>query len=172
DVNLAYRRHYPSINWLTSFSLYVDNVTEWWSKISHEYSYLREKFMKILQREAELEELVRLVGADALPVEDRLTLEVARIIREDFLQQDAFNPVDAFSHPVKTVKMAIIIDKFYENALEAIKLGVPFEKIRGMKIRERIARMRYIPFGDNTKEFDSILVEMEEEFKNLREGSR
>ncbi|AFL66987.1 V-type ATP synthase subunit A [Desulfurococcus amylolyticus] len=172
DVNLAYRRHYPSINWLTSFSLYIDNVTEWWSKISHEYSYLREGFMKILQREAELEELVRLVGADALPVEDRLTLEVARIIREDFLQQDAFSPVDAFSHPVKTVKMATIIDKFYERALEAIKLGVPFEKIRGMKIRERIARMRYIPFGDNTKEFYSILIEMEEEFKNLREESR
>ncbi|ADV64400.1 V-type ATP synthase subunit A [Desulfurococcus mucosus] len=172
DVNLAYRRHYPSINWLTSFSLYVDNVREWWSKISPEYSYLREKISWLLQREAELEELVRLVGADALPVEDRLVLEVARMIREDFLQQDAFSTVDAFSHPVKTSRMAAVIVRFYEKSIEAVKQGVAFEKIRSMRIRERIARMKDIPFGDNDKEFEGILSDMENEFKALMEGGR
>jgi len=172
DVNLAYRRHYPAINWLTSFSLYVDNVKEWWSKIIPDYASLRDRISWILQREAELEELVRLVGADALPVEDRLVLEVARMIREDFLQQDAFSMVDAFSHPVKTSRMATIILRFYERGLEALKKGVPFEKIRSMKVKERIARMKDIPFGDNISEFENILNELENEFKMLTEGGK
>jgi len=172
DVNLAYRRHYPAINWLTSFSLYVDNVKEWWSKIAPDYASLRDRISWLLQREAELEELVRLVGADALPVEDRLVLEVARMIREDFLQQDAFSMVDAFSHPVKTSRMAAIILRFYERGLEALKKGVPFEKIRSMKVKERIARMKDIPFGDNISEFENILRELENEFKMLTEGGK
>jgi len=172
DVNLAYRRHYPAINWLTSFSLYVDNVKEWWSKIAPDYASLRDRISWLLQREAELEELVRLVGADALPVEDRLVLEVARMIREDFLQQDAFSMIDAFSHPVKTSRMAAIILRFYERGLEALKKGVPFEKIRSMKVKERIARMKDIPFGDNISEFENILSELENEFKMLTEGGK
>ncbi|MCY0868442.1 MAG: V-type ATP synthase subunit A [Desulfurococcus sp.] len=173
DVNLAYRRHYPAISWLTSFSLYADNVSEWWSKIHPEYIQLREKALWILQREAELEELVRLVGADALPVEDRLTLDVARMIREDFLQQNAFSTVDAFSHPVKTVRIIEAIIRFYEKGLEAIKQGVPFEKIRGMKVKEKIARMKDIMLGEDTREFDDVFTTMDNEFKELvEEGSR
>lgn len=147
DVSLAYRRHYPAINWLTSYSLYTEDVSKWWINIEPEYPTLRELFMKILQREAELEELVRLVGADALPVEDRLILEVARMIREDFLQQDALSLEDAYSPPLKTALMAKAIKLFYEKAQEAIKIGVPFEKVREMRVREKIARMKNIPFS-------------------------
>lgn len=171
DVSLAYRRHYPAINWLTSYSLYVDKVSEWWSKISPGYLRLRELFMKILQREAELEELVRLVGADALPIEDRLILEVARMIREDFLQQDSLSLEDSHSPPLKTILMAETIELFYEKARGAIYSGVPFEKIREMGIREKIARMKLIPFTKPPEEireyFNILRRELEEEFKSL-----
>lgn len=171
DVALAYRRHYPAINWLISYSLYAENVVEWWSKIEPEYLRLRELFLKILQREAELEELVRLVGADALPVEDRLILEVARMIREDFLQQDALSMEDAYSPPYKTALMARTIATFYQKAKEAIEAGIPFERVRELRVREQIARMKYIPFvAERAKVeeiFNNIIKSIEGEFNSL-----
>lgn len=171
DVSLAYRRHYPAINWLVSYSLYTENLVDWWSKIEPEYPRLRELFMKILQREAELEELVRLVGADALPVEDKLVLEVARMIREDFLQQDALSIEDAYSPPLKTTQMAKTIILFYLKAKEAIETGVPFEKVRELRSREKIARMKLIPFNTPIEEmrelFKKLQREIEEEFNSI-----
>ncbi|MEM4717857.1 MAG: V-type ATP synthase subunit A [Desulfurococcaceae archaeon] len=171
DVSLAYRRHYPAINWLLSYSLYVDKVSRWWSSIDPEYVSLREMFMKILQREAELEELVRLVGADALPVEDRLILEVARMIREDFLQQDSLGLEDAYSPPLKSILMAKAIKYFYELSKHAIENGVPFEKIRESPVREKIARMKLIPFSTPQEQivsfFNSLYKSIEEEFNRL-----
>ncbi|MEM4481463.1 MAG: V-type ATP synthase subunit A, partial [Desulfurococcaceae archaeon] len=171
DVALAYRRHYPAINWLISYSLYAENLVEWWSKIDPEYLKLRELFLKVLQREAELEELVRLVGADALPVEDRLVLEVSRMIREDFLQQDALSMEDAYSPPHKTALMAKIIALFYQKAKEAIEIGVPFEKIRELRVRGEIARMKYIPFTTERakleEQFNKVAKSIEDEMSAL-----
>jgi len=171
DVALAYRRHYPAINWLISYSLYSENVSKYWVEVEPEYPALREFFLKILQREAELEELVRLVGADALPVDDRLVLEVARMIREDFLQQDATSLEDAYSPPLKTALMARAIKLFYDKAREAIELGVPFEKIRELHVKERIARMKSMPFNAPRDQvvafFNELYKSIVEEFNAL-----
>ncbi len=162
DVNLAYRRHYPAINWLISYSLYVDNVTDWWHKnIDPEWRMMREKALAILQKEAELEELVRLVGAEALPEEDKLLLEVARMIREDFLQQNAFHEIDTYCPPKKAVLMMKAILLFYELGLKALKQGVTVEDIRKLKSRVSIARMKEIP----NKGFESYFEEL---FKEIR----
>jgi V/A-type H+-transporting ATPase subunit A len=167
DVNLAYRRHYPAINWLTSYSLYVEHVKEWWSKRGGDYGLLREKLMSILQKEAELEELVRLVGTEALPAEDKLTLEVARMVREDFLQQDAFSPVDSFSPPLKTLYMAKVISLFHDYAFDALRKGVALEKILTVKVKEKIARMKDIPVFDYEKAFQEIMDDIKKEFELL-----
>ena len=170
DVALAYRRHYPAINWLTSYSLYVDNVQDWWHKnIDKEWRALRDKALAILQKEAELEELVRLVGAEALPEEDRLVLEVARMIREDFLQQSAFHEIDTYCPPKKAVLMMKAILLFYELGLEAIKRGISVDEIREMRVKSKIARMKEIPnvgFEDAFKQlFDEIRSEYEVKIK-------
>ncbi len=170
DVALAYRRHYPAINWLTSYSLYVDNVQDWWHKnIDKEWRALRDKALAILQKEAELEELVRLVGAEALPEEDRLVLEVARMIREDFLQQSAFHEIDTYCPPKKAVLMMKAILLFYELGLEAIKKGISVDEIREMRVKSKIARMKEIPnvgFEDAFKQlFNEIRSEYEVKIK-------
>jgi len=173
DVNLAYRRHYPAINWLSSYSLYIDNVESWWHKeVDPEWRKLREEALSILQKEAELEELVRLVGAEALPEEDKLVLEVARMIREDFLQQNAFHEIDAYCPPKKAALMMRAILLFYHNGLNAVRKGVTIEKIRTLSSRVKIARMKEIPntgfeerfkelFDLINKEFDSLVKEVE-----------
>ncbi len=170
DVNLAYRRHYPAINWLTSYSLYVDNVTSWWHKnIDPEWRSLREKALAILQKEAELEELVRLVGAEALPEEDKLVLEVARMIREDFLQQNAFHEIDTYCPPRKASMMMRAILLFYDLGLEAIQRGVTVEKIREMKSRARIARMKEIPNKGFEPYFEELYKFIRDEYSKLIE---
>lgn len=170
DVNLAYRRHYPAINWLTSYSLYVDSVTEWWHKnINPEWRNLREKALSILQKEAELEELVRLVGAEALPEEDKLLLEVARMIREDFLQQNAFHEIDTYCPPKKAVYMMKAIITFYEEGLKAIRRGITVDKIRKLKTRVKIARMKEIPNQNFDEIFQNLFKEIKEDFKKLAE---
>ncbi len=170
DVNLAYRRHYPAINWLTSYSLYVDNVTNWWHKnIDPEWRSLREKALAILQKEAELEELVRLVGAEALPEEDKLVLEVARMIREDFLQQNAFHEIDTYCPPKKASMMIRAILLFYDLGLEAIQRGVTVEKIREMKSRARIARMKEIPNKDFEPHFEELYKFIRDEYSKIIE---
>ncbi|MEM1625624.1 MAG: V-type ATP synthase subunit A [Thermosphaera sp.] len=160
DVALAYRRHYPAINWLLSYSLYLERVSNWWTKIEPEYEKIRSMFSWILQREAELEELVRLVGAESLPIEDRLILEVARMIREDFLQQSALSLEDAYSPPLKTARMARAIALFYEKAKQAINAGVPLERVREMKVRERIARMKLLPYNVPESEMEKFFSEI------------
>ncbi len=170
DVNLAYRRHYPAINWLTSYSLYVDNVTNWWHKnIDPEWRSLREKALAILQKEAELEELVRLVGAEALPEEDKLVLEVARMIREDFLQQNAFHEIDTYCPPGKASMMMRAILLFYDLGLEAIERGLTVEKIRVMKSRARIARMKEIPNKGFEPYFEELYKFIRDEYSKLIE---
>lgn len=171
DVNLAYRRHYPAINWLISYSLYVENVTEWWHKeIDREWRSLRDKALAILQKEAELEELVRLVGAEALPEEDKLTLEVARMIREDFLQQNAFHDIDTYCPPGKAVLMMKAILLFYDMGLRALRQGVTVDKIRELRSRVLIARMKEIPNKGYKPYFEKLFNEIRSDFEKLVGG--
>lgn len=146
DYTLATRRHFPAINWLISYSQYIMFVNRWWDeKTGGEWSKFRAIAMSILQREAELADIVRLVGPEALPEEDKLTLEIARLVREGFLQQDAFDPNDSYSPPERDHVIMRAIMKFYEKAREAVSKGVPVAKIRELPVRLRIVKMKTYP---------------------------
>ncbi|XRO76281.1 ATP synthase subunit A [Methanocaldococcus sp. 10A] len=149
DANLARRRHFPAINWLQSYSLYIDDVTEWWNtNTGPDWRQLRDEAMGLLQKEAELQEIVQLVGPDALPDRERVILEVARMLREDFLQQDAFDEVDTYCPPMKQYLMLKIIMTFYQEALKAVERGVDPAKILKVSVKQDIARMKYIPHDE------------------------
>jgi len=168
DVALANRRHFPAINWLISYSLYVDAVEGWWREnIGENWRELRDEAMKILQREAELSEIVRLVGTEALPEEDKFILEVARMIREDFLQQNAFHEIDTYCPPLKAHYMMRSIIMFYRRGLEAIRRGVTVDKIRKLSVRQKIARMKEIPNVNFEHDFKILWGEIEKEFEEL-----
>jgi V/A-type H+-transporting ATPase subunit A len=145
DVALANKRHFPTINWLTSYSLYVDAVRDWWNKHDPGWEGTRAEALRVLQKEAELEEIVRLVGPEALPEEDKLLLLVARMIREDFLQQSAYNEVDTYCTPAKAGLMLKTIMKFYELAQEMLHSGAGIESIRSSPMVYRVSRMKDIP---------------------------
>lgn len=162
DANLAYRRHFPSINWLDSYSLYLDKMGSWMNEnISPDWSELRTEAMALLQEEANLEEIVRLVGIDALSERDRLKLEVSKSIREDYLQQNAFHEVDTYASLDKQYKMLKLVLKFMKEANRALDAGVYLEKILNISARDKIARSKYIP----EVEIDKI-KEIEEELEN------
>ncbi|MEO2117614.1 MAG: ATP synthase subunit A [Methanocaldococcus sp.] len=149
DANLARRRHFPAINWLQSYSLYIDDVTDWWkTNTGPDWRQLRDEAMSLLQKEAELQEIVQLVGPDALPDRERVILEVARMLREDFLQQDAFDEVDTYCPPMKQYLMLKIIMTFYQEALKAVERGVEPAKILKVSVKQDIARMKYIPHDE------------------------
>ncbi len=169
DANLARRRHFPAINWLMSYSLYVDDVTDWWKQnTGQDWRDLRDTAMSLLQKEAELQEIVQLVGPDALPDRERVILEVARMLREDFLQQDAFDEVDTYCPPMKQYLMLKIIMTFYEEALKAVERGVEPSKILSVSVKQDIARMKYIPHDEfiNVKAKE-ILEKVKKELSSL-----
>ena len=145
DVALANKRHFPAINWLTSYSLYVDDLKDWWSEVSPEWDVTRATALKLLQQEAELEEIVRLVGPEALPEEDKLVLLATRMIREDFLMQSAYHEIDTYCLPLKAQLMLKTIIKFYELAQKVLDSGVTVAEIRSSPIVSRISRMKDIP---------------------------
>jgi len=161
DASLAYRRHFPAINWLLSYSLYLDRLDEWISKnIASDWKALRTDVMRLLQEEAELEEIVRLVGIDALSENDRLVLEAAKSIREDYLHQNAFHDVDTYTSLHKQYRMLKIIMSFYYKGKKAIEAGANIKELFGMPARERIGRAKYVP----EEEFDSVFYQIEKEF--------
>lgn len=162
DASLADRRHFPAINWLRSYSLYADKVKEWWSKeVSPEWAELRVKAMALLQKEAELQEIVQLVGPDALPERERITLEGARVIREDFLQQNAFHEVDSFCSPKKQFKMLKIMIHFYDKCLEAVNRGLPAKQIAELEVKDDIARLKYV----EEDKIDDAIAEIEKKIE-------
>jgi V/A-type H+-transporting ATPase subunit A len=170
DASLAYARHFPAINWLTSYSLYSDTVEEYMSKqIAPDWKDLRTEAMRLLQEESSLQEIVRLVGIDALSIKDRLILEVARSIREDFLHQNAFHDVDTYTSLNKQYRMLKLIFMFYEEAQKAIEKGVVFSEIENLPVRERIARAKYSDEKD-THIFDEIEKELKQQIETLMEG--
>ena len=164
DSGLAYKRHFPAINWLTSYSLYVDNMAKWFNDAANgPWIECRGRLMSLLSDEASLQEIVQLVGMDALSAPDRLKLEAARSIREDFLHQDAFHEVDTYSPLEKQFKMMNLVLEYYDTASEALKKGADIEKLADLEIRERIGRYKYIPNENLQKEYDEIITELHRE---------
>jgi len=165
DDRLASQRHFPAINWLTSYSLYSDVVSDYGGqKINPAWSRNRQEALAILKRESELEELVRLVGIDSLSEPDRLLMQVAKMIREDFLHQNAFEPVDTYTSLAKQFEMLELILTYNRLASEALKKGKPLEEITGVSVLEEISRAKLIP-EDHLEEFSRIKRRIEEELK-------
>ncbi|MEM2782886.1 MAG: V-type ATP synthase subunit A [Candidatus Hadarchaeales archaeon] len=171
DTALAYRRHFPAINWLTSYSLYVDGVEEWWRKrLGEDWKALRAEAMALLQKEAELEEIVKLIGADALPEPERAVLESARMIRENFLQQFAFDEVDSHCPPEKQLGMLKLLLRFYRKCMEAAREGISVTEIRKLPVREELARMKKLPLAEFKKVEKELERKIDEQFEGLRRG--
>ncbi|WP_102400527.1 V-type ATP synthase subunit A [Haloimpatiens massiliensis] len=167
DAQLAYRRHFPSINWLNSYSLYLEKMGIWMDeKVAPDWSALRTDAMVLLQEEANLEEIVRLVGIDALSERDRLKLEVSKSIREDYLQQNAFHEIDTYASLDKQYKMLKLIILFKEEAERALEAGVYLDKILTLPVRDRIARSKYTPESELSK-IDEIYSELKSQMDNL-----
>ncbi|MGB8220039.1 MAG: V-type ATP synthase subunit A [Methanoregula sp.] len=143
DTNLAYRRHFPSVNWIKSYSLYLDSIAEWYSRtISPDWRGLRDKAMYLLQKEVELQEIVQLVGPDALPDSEKAILEVTRMIREDFLQQSAYSDTDSFCPVEKQYLMLNVIMSYYEQVNLAMNRGISLRQIQALPLRVAIGRMK------------------------------
>lgn len=171
DSQLAYRRHFPAINWLKSYSLYLDMMEKWYAEqVAPDWMPLRNELMRLLQEEAELDEIVKLVGMDALNAHDRMKLEAARSIREDYLHQDAFHEVDTYaSLPKQRLMMRLILD-YYEMAVAAVDAGANMQKIIDIPIRERIGRIKYVAEADVQAEYDAILVELRKQIDEIKEN--
>lgn len=171
DSSLAYKRHFPAINWLTSYSLYVDTMAKWFNDASGgDWTELRTRIMKILQNEAELEEIVKLVGMDALSAPDRLVLETARSVREDYLHQDAFHEVDTYTSVEKQYLMMKLILKYYDQSADALSKGADIENLVNMEVRERIGRYKYTPLDKINDEYNNISTELKNEINKVMAG--
>ena len=143
DTNLAYRRHFPSVNWIKSYSLYLDSVEKWYTtEVSRDWRNIRDQAMYLLQKEVELQEIVQLVGPDALPDSEKVVLEVTRMIREDFLQQSAYSDSDSFCPLDKQFWMLKIILSFYDAVIASMKRGVSLRSLMSIPVRNEIARMK------------------------------
>ena len=172
DANLAYKRHFPAINWLTSYSLYTDQLKDWFAKnAAPDFMELRGRMMSLLQDESELQEIVNLVGMDALSAPDRLKLESSRSIREDYLHQNAFDPTDTYTSLKKQVLMMRAILSYYDKSLEALKRGANIEMLVKIPVRERIGRFKYEPEENIENEFSSIEAQLDSEIKDVLERS-
>jgi len=168
---LAYARHFPAIDWLQSYSLYQDRLNSWFNQhVSSDWSALVQKTMALLQEESELDEIVRLVGIDALSYRDRLTLECTRSIREDYLHQNAYHEVDTYSSPKKQYLLLKTILSFYEKSLVALQEDASFNKLVSLPVREQIGRMKYVPETEIEARCDEISRQMSEQIRALTEG--
>jgi V/A-type H+-transporting ATPase subunit A len=170
SAQLAYKRHFPAIDWLTSYSLYVDRLTGWYDKnISPEWNRLRQKTLQLLQEEAELEEIVRLVGFDALSLKDKLKLETARSIREDYLHQNAFHDIDTYTSLEKQFGMLKLILMWGELGEKALNAGAEFSKISSLPVREDIGRAKYVEEKDVKSKFAEIEKTLKDDMSELYE---
>ena len=167
DATLAYRRHFPAINWIESYSLYLDRLSQWMRDyVSEDWDQLRSEAVRLLHQESELEEIVRLVGIDALSLEDRLTLETSRSIREDYLHQNAFHEVDTYTSLNKQYKLLRLILEFHKQGQRALEAGAEFSEIVNLPVRERIGRAKYVP-EEELDTLDEIMKDLREEMSSL-----
>ncbi|MCQ2460806.1 MAG: V-type ATP synthase subunit A [Clostridia bacterium] len=167
DAALAYKRHFPAINWLTSYSLYADKLGKWFNaNVAENWTELRTKMMTLLSEEAELDEIVKMVGMDALSDPDRLKMEAARSIREDFLHQVAFDPVDTYTSPKKMHDMMTLVIAFYEQAADALSKGAAIKDIIDLPVREAIGRFKYIKEDEIDAEFEKISARLNSELSD------
>jgi V/A-type H+-transporting ATPase subunit A len=171
DAKLSQKRHFPSINWLESYSLYTDILADWYNEhVSPEWLHLRGEAMEILQKESELQEIVQLVGSDALPEDQQLTMEVARMLREIFLQQNAFHPVDTFCMMEHQYRLIKAILKYSDVANNALESGVPLEDVISVKSKDDLAKVKFEKELD--KELDMVLATMDAEFAAMQEAMK
>ena len=169
DASLAYKRHFPAINWLNSYSLYRDRLDGWFSEnVSKSWMTNTARLLKILQEESDLQEIVKLVGMDALSPEDRLKLELAQSIREDFLQQNAFEDTDSFTELDKQAALIELIFSFGDKATKAIAVGADIEKISTLPVREQIGRAKAVPYAEYKKTYAAIDEEITRELDALK----
>ena len=167
DAALAYKRHFPAINWLTSYSLYLDNMQDWFNgTVAEDWMEDRQKMMSLLTEEAALEEIVQMVGMDALSPGDRLKMEAARSIREDFLHQNSFHEVDTYTPLRKQYLMMKLVLAFYEQATEALNKGASMKELLVMNVRERIGRYKYTTAENIETEYEKIMNELGAEIAN------
>ncbi len=166
DSALAYKRHFPAINWLTSYSLYLDNMQDWFNNtVAEDWMSDRQRMMSLLTEEAALEEIVQMVGMDALSPSDRLKMEAARSIREDFLHQNSFHDIDTYTPLRKKYLMMKLVLAFYDQASEALAKGAPMKELLVMEVRERIGRYKYTTTDQIEEEYEKIMNELREEIK-------
>jgi V/A-type H+-transporting ATPase subunit A len=168
DAALAYKRHFPAINWLSSYSLYIDSLTSWFEEnVAKEFPVLRQETMKLLQDESELNEIVQLVGVDALSPSDRIKLEACRSIREDYLHQNAFHEVDAYSSTKKQCQLLTLILEFYRQSVEGLTRGAYFMDLINLEVRESIGRFKYVEEENCGAEFENIMLRLKTDVQNL-----
>ena len=168
DAGLAYKRHFPAVNWLTSYSLYVDTMANWYKEnVAADWMDLRARIMGLLQEESELEEIVKLVGMDALSKSDRLKLEAARSIREDFLHQNAFHETDTYSTLRKQYRMMELVLAFYDKTTAALEKGASLDLMINMPIRERIGRFKYVKENEIDSAFEDILYNLDKDIDEI-----
>lgn len=170
DSALAYKRHFPAINWLTSYSLYANNLGKWFDEnVGKEWSALRKDILKLLSEEAELLEMVKLIGMDSLSAKDRIKMEAARSVREDFLHQLAFHEVDTYTSPGKQLKMMKLIMEFYEKSVALTNNETDINSLVMLPVREKIGRFKYIPENETEEKYNEIKTEITTEIKELVE---
>ncbi len=172
SASLAYKRHFPAIDWLVSYSLYADRMAEWYKEnVANDFPEMRTFTMKILQEEAELDEIVRLVGMDSLSYRDRITMETAKMIREDYLHQNAFHETDTYTTLEKQYKMIKIINAFYVYANRAVDSYAELDEILGVPSVEKIGRAKYVE-EKNIEDLDKVLTDLISELKAVARGGR
>ena len=171
SAKLAYARHFPAIDWLTSYSLYLDRLEPWFNKeVDPDWTAMVQKVMNMLQEESELEEIVRLVGIDALSYKDRLTLEATRSIREDYLHQNAFHEVDTYTSPAKQAMLLRLIIGYYEKSLDALSKDASFNKLAALSVREDIGRFKYTEEDKCAERYEEITAKLNADLRELTEG--
>lgn len=168
DASLAYMRHFPAINWLTSYSLYLREMKDWFNtNAAADWMDLRQEMMSILQDESKLNEMVQLVGMDALSAPDRLKMEAARSIREDYLHQDAFHEIDTYTSLNKQHLMMKLVLAFYNVSSDALKQGADVNKLIAMNVREEIGRFKYTPEDKVDAEYERITADLNREAQEI-----
>jgi V/A-type H+-transporting ATPase subunit A len=168
DAKLAYSRHYPSINWMNSYSGYLGDIAKWWGEnINSDWLSLRSEAYGVLQREDTLKEIVRLLGPEALPDEEKLILEVARMLKIGLLQQNSFDDVDTYCSPQKQYKLLKLLVEFYRRGQQALKEGASLADIRAMPIVSTLLKARMDIKDTEMPKLDQLDIDMKEQFKSI-----